>query len=62
MVCIPAWLAFRTGWDAEVQHYYVQFEWSGIAPGWLHRCIPGPVELPLDGPLLPLCRQWQQAL
>lgn len=62
VLCIPAWLAFHTGSDAEVQHDYVHFEWSGIAPGWLLRCIPAPVELPLDGTLLPLCRQWQQAL
>jgi AraC-like DNA-binding protein len=62
VLCIPAWLSYHTGSEAEVQHDYVHFEWSGIAPGWLLHCIPAPVELPLDGPLLPLCRQWQQAL
>ena len=62
VVCIPAWLAYHTGSDAEVQHDYVHFEWTGIAPGWLRRCIPAPVELTLDEPLLSLCRQWQHVL
>ena len=62
VVCIPAWLAYHTGSDAEVQHDYVHFEWSGIAPGWLRRCFPAPLELKLEEPLLSVCRQWQRSL
>ncbi|MBC7940318.1 MAG: helix-turn-helix transcriptional regulator [Chitinophagaceae bacterium] len=60
--CIPAWLLYQTGSQGDVQHDFAHFEWSGIAPGWLRHCIPAPVELALEGPLLALCHRWQQTL
>lgn len=62
VMCIPAWQPYSTASRHEVQHDYVHFEWSGISAGWLRHCIPEPVELELQGPLLELCRRWQEGL
>ncbi len=60
--CIPAWMKYRSGSSTTVRHDYVHFEWSGLSPAWLLRCIPDPVELPLREGLEELCHRWQAGL